>query len=739
MAEWRLQLIGLFALVRNDTAPDVPLGRFVQAMLACIALAPQGRMSRERLAALIWEDRPDNQARHSLRQALLALRRHLGEDADRVLHVDADQIALMPEHISIDIAEFDIAALADDRRSLENAAGLYRGELLEGISLRGETFGAWLAAERRRLADSALDVMRRLALLQRDSGDHDAAIATLRRLQEIDPFRESALRQLMQTYVDAGRRADALRAFQAFSDLLHRELRTAPEQDTVALFEAIRHSGVELSIDEPAPAAVGDPVPAHEPGAQPAQGADQAAPDLSGSRTTAVAGWRWRPGRRAWLRLAVAGLVVAIMGGSAIFWNVLINWPGPVGGVMRTIRAGLLLADRPSIVVLPFDVRSNDPNDAILAEGIGEGITTGLSIISEMLVIDWRSATSYADRTILVDRIADELGVRYCLIGSLQHQGDRVRISLQLVDAAIGSSVWAATYDRELGNVFDLQDDITMQVITALQVEITEGEQERISLRHGTDNLQAWFLAGQGLKHLRRVTRRDTLIARDLYLNAIALDPLYPGAYEGLAWTYFLEVRFGWTGSPGAAVEEAARLAQKAFEIDPQRARTHSLLGSLQLVMGNLQEAVAAGERAIALDPNGAEDAALFAYTLTYAGDPERAISLVETAKQLSPLHPDWYLWVLGRAYRLNEDYDEAIVALLAGHADRVPSVPARVELAAAYAADGRMIDAQRMAQRVLDLVPDFSVLGWVQRTPYGDPSVMEQEIALLRRAGLPE
>ena len=744
MSAWRLQLLGSFALTRNDQAPEAPLGRFVQAMAACIALASQGRVSRERLASLIWEDRPDDQARHSLRQALLALRRHLGEDADEILRADGDHIALMSEHVAVDATEFEVATAGDDRQTLEQAVNLYRGELLEGVSLRGEAFGAWLASERRRFADLALDAMRRLALLQRDAGDHDAAIATLRRMQEIDPLRESALRQLMHAYVDSGRRADALREFQGFSEQLRRELKTSPEPETVALFEAIRHSGMEPPTDE-VPIAAFDAAEA-ETGPV-ARANDHETPSASAptspdatSTPTGVAPRRLPyQKRKAWIAVSAIMLLVILAGGSAIFWSVLINRPGPVGGVMRTIRAGLLLADRPSIVVLPFDVRSNDPNDAMLADGIGEGITTGLSMVSEMLVIDWRSAMSYEDRSVLVESIADELGVRYCLIGSIQHHDQRVRITLQLVDAAIGSSIWAATYDRELKNVFELQDEITLQVITALQVEITEGEQERISLRHGTDNLQAWFLAGQGFKHLRRVTPRDTQMARGLYQSAIALDPGYPGAYEGLAWTYFLEVRFGWTMTPGTAVEEAARLAQKAFELDPQRARTHSLLGSLQLLMGNLSEAVAAGEQAIALDPNGAEDAALFAYTLTYAGDPERAVALVQTAMRLSPLYPDWYQWVLGRALRLNGDPDDAIEALLAGHADTVPSVPARVELAAAYAAEGSIVDAQLMARRVLELVPDFSALAWVRRTPYGDPAVTEEEIELLRRAGLPE
>jgi adenylate cyclase len=406
---------------------------------------------------------------------------------------------------------------------------------------------------------------------------------------------------------------------------------------------------------------------------------------------------------------------------------------------MRTIRAGLLLADRPSIVVLPLEVRGGGPSDAILADGIVDGITTGLSIVSEMLVIDPHSAMSYEGESIPVEQIADELGVRYCLTGSLQSNGDRVRISLQLVDAAIGSIVWASTFDRELRDVFELQDEIAFEVITALQVEISEGEQERISLRHGAPNLQAWLLSGQGIKHLRRITHYSTLIARDLYERSMAIDPTFPGAYVGLGWTYFLEAQFGWTKEPDAAIERARELAQQALAIDPLQARTHSLLGSLHLLTGNLNEAVAAGERAITLDPNSADDAALFAYTLTFSGDYDRAVTMAELAKRLSPVHPDWYNWVLGRALRLNEDYDEAVSALLTGNAAKGPSIPPRVELAAAYAGMGLRANARQISREILKLEPDFSVLAWIHRMARADPEAAELETALLRQAGLPD
>jgi DNA-binding SARP family transcriptional activator/TolB-like protein len=738
-----MQLLGPFALTNHEGSAAGAPSRFVQAMLAYIVLAPRECVSREKLAAVIWEDRADEQARHSLRQALLALRRFLGADAGAILQAESDAIAISSDTVDIDVRSFEVAVAQHDRPSLEYATELYRGELLEGLSIRGDAFGNWLAAERRRLSERALDAMRRLALLQRGEGDHAAAIETLRRILTIDPFRESSMRQLMQTYVDAGRRADALREFKNYAEQLRKELRTAPEPATVALFESVRRSGIDLpdpeALTEPASIAESAPTPdeAHAAMSE-ADRRTLATPAATlAAETGPLPAQRMTP--RQWVIASAVALLMVLTAGGTIFWNVLILRPGPVGGVMRTIRAGLLLADRPSIVVLPFEVHGSDTETVMLADGIGDGITTGLSIVSEMLVIDRRSAMSYEDRAIPVSRVADELGVRYCLIGSVQRRNDHVRISMQLVDAAIGSSVWAATFDHEVSNVFELQDQITLEVITALQVEITEGEQERISLQHGTDNLQAWFHAARGMKLLRRVNAHDTLLARELYERAIAIDPNYPGAYEGLAWTHYLEARFGWVPSPEGAIAEAFRLAQIALAMDTHRARTHSLLGALHLLTGDLEGAIAAGERAIELAPNGAEDAALFAYTLTYADDAIRAISLAEQAKRLSPEHPDWYDWVLGRAYRLNGDYGDAIEALLAGNAGSGPSIPPRVELAVAYAGIGRISNAQQIAAEIMELAPDFSIRGWVERMPYADFATAEREIELLRLAGLPE
>ncbi len=267
---------------------------------------------------------------------------------------------------------------------------------------------------------------------------------------------------------------------------------------------------------------------------------------------------------------------------------------------------------------------------------------------------------------------------------------------------------------------------------------MTEGEQERVSLVHGTSNLEAWVVAGQGRLLLRHLTREDNVKARELYRQATELDPDYPGAWDGLAWTHLIDARFGWSVSREASVLRAAELVQKTLTLDPGRPRTYALLGTIRLVSGDHAEAVTLGEKAVALSPNGADVAALLAYTLTYNGEEERAIAMIEKAMRLRPSYPLWYRWVLGRAYRLAGRYREAIAALKVRLPDSPDSLSFRVELVACYAESGQTAKARIEAAEVIRLEPGFSARAWTQAPPHADAAATEREFELLRRAGLP-
>lgn len=314
-----------------------------------------------------------------------------------------------------------------------------------------------------------------------------------------------------------------------------------------------------------------------------------------------------------------------------------------------------------------------------------------------------------------------------------------MRVSLALVEGASGQQLWAERYDREVGETFALQDEITLAVLTALQVQLTEGEQERVAAVHGTRNLDAWITAGQGLKAIRRLTPEDNMRARELYRRATALDPNYPGAVDGLAWSYLLAVRFGWSEMPAADLATAAELGEKALALDPMRSRAYALLGTVKLLMGDNEEAVSDGEKAVALDPNGSEVAALLALTLTYTDDVARSPDLFARAMRLSPYFPDWYRWGLGRSYRLLGRFDEAETVLTAARGAGAPTVPHLVELAAVRIERNKLAEARATAKEILALAPEFSVLAWIANPSHLNPAVTEHERDILRRADLPD
>jgi tetratricopeptide (TPR) repeat protein len=338
-----------------------------------------------------------------------------------------------------------------------------------------------------------------------------------------------------------------------------------------------------------------------------------------------------------------------------------------------------------------------------------------------------------------VQEVAQRLGVAYVLEGSFQRRADRLRVTVLLTHAE-GKVLWSETYDLEASDIFAVQDDIILRVITGLQVKLTEGEQERLSLVHGTTNLKAWEHAGHALLLLRNLNREDNAKARKLYELAATLDPKYPGALDGLAWTHLLDAQFGWSPSPEASVGQALELAQRALELDPTRDRTFALLGQLALIQGDFKQAIAYGEKSISLSPSGAENYALLATTYTYSGQPEQAIDLIEhKAMKLSPLYPGYYLWILGRSYRLTANHIRAL-ELFTEHLRVEPgSLVSAVELATTYGEIGRYIAARQAADRVLQIEPRFSLKNWARTLIYQDRAIAARELRALRNAGLPE
>ncbi len=396
------------------------------------------------------------------------------------------------------------------------------------------------------------------------------------------------------------------------------------------------------------------------------------------------------------------------------------------------------LPDKPSIAVLPFDNMSGDPDQEYLADGLAEDIITALSKISEMFVIARNSTFSYKGKSPDIRQVARELGVRTVLEGSVRRGGQRVRITAQLIDAATGGHLWAERYDRVVEDIFDLQDEITREIVTALQVRLTEGEQVRLRRRQ-TDDLAAWDLYARARALLVNFVREDNFMAREQILRAIALDPRYAGAWAVLAWTHLADSRLGWGASNVASLEHGAEAALKGLELDENEADAYAILGAIRVLQRRYEEADEAHRRAIDLSPSAADHQIFYAIALNLTGRAEEALVLCQKAMRLCPFYPDFYMGVLAQTYRLLGRFDEAIDTDKSRLARNPNNAFTDLRLAAVYAELGRDEEARFHMREALRKNPSYTLAQVRDTDPYRDEAEMERYLDLLRQAGMPE
>jgi len=428
-------------------------------------------------------------------------------------------------------------------------------------------------------------------------------------------------------------------------------------------------------------------------------------------------------------------LVILIAAGGAWFtWIV----PRESATADRAGGESLPLPQKPSIAVLPFNTIGADTRQLGIGDGLAENIIASLSKISGIFVIARNSAFAYKGEPVDIETVGQELGVRYLLDGSVQTSGERVRITAQLIEAATGRHLWAETYDRAVDNLFALLDEITLDVVTALQIELTQGELARVRQR-GTDNLRAWLLVNQSFDHFLQFTREGNARARTLAEEALALDPNYPEAYVRLARTHLTDFQTGWATHRDESLKRSVQLARTALQLDPEYPDTYVLLSAIYLYLRQHEPALAAARKALDLSPNHSVAKANLGMALTYAGEPETAISALKEATRLSPLFPDWFLGELGRAYFQTERYEDAIEVLRERLRQNPESGEALVLLAAAESAVGRQEQAKEALAKFLEPRPSYSLRQYAAGEFYRDSADLQHVLDALRRAGLPE
>jgi adenylate cyclase len=408
---------------------------------------------------------------------------------------------------------------------------------------------------------------------------------------------------------------------------------------------------------------------------------------------------------------------------------------------VQTVRSPstvLPLPDKPSIAVLPFVNMSGDPEQEYFSFGITEDVITELSRILGLFVIARTSSFMYKDKVIDVKQVSRDLGVHYVLEGSVRTASNRVRVTAQLIDAHTGLHLWANHYDRDLTDVFAVQDEITINVVKALQVELVEGEQARV-WHHSTHNVEAWSRLTRAVMHHHNFTKAENQVARKLVEEALQLDPNYAVAWVWLGQIYWHDVRLLWASVPDETLAKAAECAEKARTLDDDYSELHSLLGGIHLIKGEFDAAIDSCERAVELEPNGAYVTGFLGYALNRAGRPEEALNLAQKAMRFSPLHPSWYVGVAAHANRLLGRYEEAVVLYQRSINQTPEHITPHIGLTACYAEMGRLEDARAQAAQVLRLDPKFSVTRYAQALTYRLPEHAQRNLDALREAGLPE
>ncbi len=409
----------------------------------------------------------------------------------------------------------------------------------------------------------------------------------------------------------------------------------------------------------------------------------------------------------------------------------------PAPGDESTTPKSLGRPDKPSIAVLPFKNMSGDPAQDFFSDGFTEDIITTLARIQSMFVVARESSFIFKGRSVKIQEIGRDLGVRYVLEGSIQKFGDQVRITAQLIDAQNDHHLWAGKYDRELKDIFAMRDEITIKIAAALQVKLTEGEAANWGPE--TKSMEAYIKVMQSLEHFKAFSPHGNLLARHKAKGALDLDPNYSLATEMVAWTLLMDVGFGTSKTPEKSIEQALELAQRVLDRGDSDAGAHFLMGYAHSLKGQFDRAISELELARDLFPNNADINAGLGMILNAAGKPEQAINVLKQAMRLNPIPPGWYMAWLGDAYRLTDQHEKAVLEFKKAIQLQPDDMFSHLHLALCYAGLGRLADARDQAEQVLRIEPKFSAKNYARHKVLKNQAHKKRLIEGMRKAGLPD
>jgi adenylate cyclase len=394
-----------------------------------------------------------------------------------------------------------------------------------------------------------------------------------------------------------------------------------------------------------------------------------------------------------------------------------------------------VVAEQPTLAVMPFANLSGDAAQDYLSKVVTDNTVKTLAKVGGLLVV---TGGSFDENTPLPE-IAEELGVRYVLKGGVQQSGDRVHMTAELGDAAGDKTMWSENYERELKQVFDVQDEITRQVVTLLGIQLSPNEQKRVWHRQ-TNDLEAYQAYLQGREHYLVFTKEDMAEARKLYEQALALDPDFAIAWGALGSTHALQARYQWVQDTEAAWASATEAAQKAVTIDDSNPYALSALANIEESRGDPAKAVDLVEKAAAFAPSDANiNASLGERLILVAAKPKEGLDFITKAMRLNRSHPDWFVEAVGWANYSLGDYDKALAAFQEYHKRNPDDTDGYVEIIYTSATAGQLEEAKATVAELLGKNPDFTIEGYSVLNRFKDPEVVKLIRDNTTKAGLPQ
>ena len=429
----------------------------------------------------------------------------------------------------------------------------------------------------------------------------------------------------------------------------------------------------------------------------------------------------------------VSAVVLLVVAGGFSVWHFYFQPPAIEAASIE--KMAFPLPEKPSIAVLPFDNMSEGPKQEYFSDGITEEIITALSKLDQLFVIAGDSTFTYKGKPVKVKQVAEELGVRYVMEGSVRRTEDRVRINAQLIDAISGHHLWAERYDRDMKDIFALQDEITKKIVTALQIKLTDGEQARMWSKK-TENLDFYLKRMEGIAACREGSVESHIREAQIAQELIDMEPESPIGYASLGHSYWYLATAG--KSPQENLKKAFELTQKALSIDESFASAHAILGSIYLMMRKHEKAIAAGKRSIELDPNGALVHGFLGMSLSFAGRQDEAIGYFKKGLRLNPFPEYWYFGGLSRCYILKGQYDDALKAAKKGLLRNPDASGNYRRLAVIYALLNRQEEASAAVKKALEMDPSFSVKR-LKLFPFKNQADLKLYLDAMRKAGFSE